>query len=124
MIGGFLLSWLIKRWGPFVVLMATYAAAAAALLLLSSSVASPLPLILSLLVIGIGVGGGQAALNALSARSLSHPRPRDGRWWSARHGSRGQFPRLSSAAHSSAPMPVHSGSSYSRSCSPRAALAA
>ena len=66
-IGGFLLSWLIKRWGPFVVLMATYAAAAAALLLLSSSVASPLPLILSLLVIGIGVGGGQAALNALSA---------------------------------------------------------
>ncbi len=66
-IGGFLLSWLIKRWGPFVVLIATYAAAAAALLLLSSSVASPPPLILSLLVIGNGVVGAQAALNALSA---------------------------------------------------------
>jgi MFS transporter, AAHS family, 4-hydroxybenzoate transporter len=66
-IGGFLLAWLIKRWGPFVVLITTYAAAAAALLIVSSEVAAPLTLVLSLLVIGNGVVGGQAALNALSA---------------------------------------------------------
>ena len=66
-IGGFVLSWLIKRWGPFVVLIATYAAAATALLIMSSELAAPLTLILSLLVIGNGVVGGQAALNALSA---------------------------------------------------------
>ena len=66
-IGGFLLSWLIKRWGPFVVLITTYAAAAAALLIITSELAAPLTLILSLLVIGNGVVGGQAALNGLSA---------------------------------------------------------
>lgn len=66
-IGGFLLAWLIRLWGPFAVLITTYAAAAGALLLLSTGVAAAVPLGALLLIVGNGVVGGQAALNALSA---------------------------------------------------------
>ena len=66
-IGGFLLAWLIRRWGPYLVLVTTYVAAAIALLLLSTRIAAPLPLSVLLLVVGNGVVGGQAALNALSS---------------------------------------------------------
>lgn len=65
--GGFLLAWLIKRWGPYGVLVTTYAAAAVALLLLSTRIAAPISLSVLLLVVGNGVVGGQAALNALSS---------------------------------------------------------
>ena len=66
-IGGFLLSWFIRRWGPYLVLLATYAAATAALLMLWSGVASAALLSALLLLIGYGVVGGQAALNGLSS---------------------------------------------------------
>ena len=87
-IGGFLLAWLIKRWGPFVVLIATYAAAAAALLLLSSNLdcapaADP-----------VTAGHRQwrcrrsGRAQRVVGESLSNPRPRDGRWLGAGHRSR------------------------------------
>jgi AAHS family 4-hydroxybenzoate transporter-like MFS transporter len=66
-IGGFLLAWLIKKWGPYVVLITTYAATAATLLIMSAPAAASAMLIVSLLVIGNGVVGGQAALNGLAS---------------------------------------------------------
>jgi AAHS family 4-hydroxybenzoate transporter-like MFS transporter len=65
--GGFLLSWLVRGWGPFVVLGASYAVAAGALSFLTMRVTSPAPLIVLLLLIGNGVVGAQAVLNALAA---------------------------------------------------------
>jgi AAHS family 4-hydroxybenzoate transporter-like MFS transporter len=66
-IGGFVLAWLIRRWGPYAVLVTTYAATAIALFLLSTRIVAPVPLVALLLVVGNGVVGGQAALNALSS---------------------------------------------------------
>jgi AAHS family 4-hydroxybenzoate transporter-like MFS transporter len=66
-IGGFLLAWLIRHWGPYVVLMTTYAATAIALFLLSTQIVAVVALAALLVLVGNGVVGGQAALNALSS---------------------------------------------------------
>jgi AAHS family 4-hydroxybenzoate transporter-like MFS transporter len=65
--GGFGLAWLMQRWGPFLVLAASYALTAGALALLGTHVTEPALLVVLILIIGNGINGGQVALNAVSA---------------------------------------------------------
>ena len=65
--GGFGLAWLMQRWGPFLVLAASYTLTAGALALLGTHVTEPAFLVVLILIIGNGINGGQVALNAVSA---------------------------------------------------------
>jgi MFS transporter, AAHS family, 4-hydroxybenzoate transporter len=65
--GGFLLAWLMQRWGPYVVLSASYALTAVALAVLGTGVPNIALTTVLILVMGNGVVGGQVALNVLSA---------------------------------------------------------
>lgn len=66
-VGGFGLAWLMQRWGPFIVLSASYALTAAALAMLGAEIREPALTTLLIAVMGNGVVGGQVALNVLSA---------------------------------------------------------
>jgi AAHS family 4-hydroxybenzoate transporter-like MFS transporter len=65
--GGFVLAWLMQRWGPFLVLAVSYTLTAGALGILGTHVTSPALLIMLILITGNGINGGQVALNAVSA---------------------------------------------------------
>jgi AAHS family 4-hydroxybenzoate transporter-like MFS transporter len=66
-IGGFALAWLMQRWGPFVVLSASYALTAIALGVIGIEVPGAALTTLLIAIMGNGVVGGQVALNVLSA---------------------------------------------------------
>jgi AAHS family 4-hydroxybenzoate transporter-like MFS transporter len=66
-VGGFLLAWLMQRWGPFTVLSISYALTAIALAILGSGVPDAASTIVLILIMGNGVVGGQVALNVFSA---------------------------------------------------------
>jgi MFS transporter, AAHS family, 4-hydroxybenzoate transporter len=66
-VGGFGLAWLMQRWGPFLVLAASYTLTAGALALLGTHVTHPGLLVVLILITGNGINGGQVALNAVSA---------------------------------------------------------
>lgn len=65
--GGFLLAWLMQRWGPFLVLCVSYTLTAVALALLGTHISSLALLIVLILITGNGINGGQVALNAVAA---------------------------------------------------------
>lgn len=65
--GGFVLAGLIKRFGPFVLLMGSYTLAAVALIGLSLHLSVYLLVALAVLITGNGINGAQVALNAISA---------------------------------------------------------
>jgi AAHS family 4-hydroxybenzoate transporter-like MFS transporter len=65
--GGFLLAWLMQRWGPFLVLAVSYTLTAGALGILGTHISNPALLVVLILVTGNGINGGQVALNAVSA---------------------------------------------------------
>jgi MFS transporter, AAHS family, 4-hydroxybenzoate transporter len=66
-LGGFLLAWLMQRWGPYLVLCISYLLTAAALAVLGNGVPDAALTSLLIAVMGNGVVGGQVALNVLSA---------------------------------------------------------
>jgi AAHS family 4-hydroxybenzoate transporter-like MFS transporter len=65
--GGFVLAWLMQRWGPFLVLAVSYTLTAGALGILGTHITHPAFLVILILVTGNGINGGQVALNAVSA---------------------------------------------------------
>lgn len=65
--GGFVLAALIKRVGPFMLLIGSYTLAALALIGLSLHAPGYLLIAVAVLIIGNGINGAQVALNALSA---------------------------------------------------------
>jgi len=65
--GGFVLAWLMQRWGPFLVLAVSYTLTAGALGILGTHVTHPALLVVLILITGNGINGGQVALNAVSA---------------------------------------------------------
>jgi AAHS family 4-hydroxybenzoate transporter-like MFS transporter len=65
--GGFLLAWLMQRWGPFLVLAVSYTLTAGALGVLGTHITDPALLVVLILITGNGINGGQVALNAVSA---------------------------------------------------------
>jgi len=65
--GGFLLAWLMQRWGPFLVLAVSYTLCAGALGVLGTHITNPALLVVLILITGNGINGGQVALNAVSA---------------------------------------------------------
>jgi AAHS family 4-hydroxybenzoate transporter-like MFS transporter len=65
--GGFLLAWLMQRWGPFLVLAVSYTLTAGALGILGTHITNPALLVVLILITGNGINGGQVALNAVSA---------------------------------------------------------
>jgi len=66
-LGGFALAWLMQRWGPYWVLIASYLLTAGALAVLGAGVPGIALTMLLIVVMGNGVVGGQVALNTLSA---------------------------------------------------------
>jgi len=66
-LGGFLLAWLMQRWGPYLVLCISYLLTAVALAALGNGVPGAVLTSLLIAVMGNGVVGGQVALNVLSA---------------------------------------------------------
>lgn len=66
-LGGFLLAWLMQRWGPYLVLCISYLLTAAALAALGMGVPGAVLTSLLIAIMGNGVVGGQVALNVLSA---------------------------------------------------------
>lgn len=66
-LGGFLLAWLMQRWGPYLVLCISYLLTAAALAALGMGVPGAVLTPLLIAIMGNGVVGGQVALNVLSA---------------------------------------------------------
>lgn len=66
-LGGFVLAWLMQRWGPFLVLALSYTLTAGALGILGTHVCNPALLVILILITGNGINGGQVALNAVSA---------------------------------------------------------
>ena len=66
-LGGFLLAWLMQRWGPYLVLCIGYLLTAVALAALGMGVPGAVLTPLLIAVMGNGVVGGQVALNVLSA---------------------------------------------------------
>jgi len=65
--GGFVLAALMKRWGPFVLLIVSYTLACIALLALSLHLTGLLLVSLAVLITGNGINGAQVGLNAVSA---------------------------------------------------------
>ena len=66
-LGGFLLAWLMQRWGPYIVLCISYLLTAVALAVLGAGVPGAALTSLLIAIMGNGVVGGQVALNVLSA---------------------------------------------------------
>jgi AAHS family 4-hydroxybenzoate transporter-like MFS transporter len=66
-LGGFLLAWLMQRWGPYIVLCISYLLTAVALAALGAGVPGAALTSLLIAIMGNGVVGGQVALNVLSA---------------------------------------------------------
>jgi MFS transporter, AAHS family, 4-hydroxybenzoate transporter len=66
-VGGFGLAWLMRRWGPFLLLAVSYTLTAGALALLGTHITQPALLVVLILITGNGINGGQVALNAVSA---------------------------------------------------------
>jgi AAHS family 4-hydroxybenzoate transporter-like MFS transporter len=66
-LGGFVLAWLMQRWGPYLVLCISYLLTAVALAALAMGVPGAGLTSLLIAVMGNGVVGGQVALNVLSA---------------------------------------------------------
>ena len=66
-LGGFLLAWLMQRWGPYIVLSISYLLTAIALAVLGAGVPGAALTSLLIAIMGNGVVGGQVALNVLSA---------------------------------------------------------
>ena len=57
--GGFLLAWLMQRWGPFLVLAVSYTLSAGALGILGTHITNPALLVVLILVTGNGINGGK-----------------------------------------------------------------
>lgn len=66
-VGGFALAWLMRWWGPFLVLAVSYTLTAGALGILGTHISDPTLLVVLILITGNGINGGQVALNAVSA---------------------------------------------------------